>query len=234
MRKIFAAALVLLAGIAHGQALSGRDLNGDGTADAYYDTAQNITWLADANVYATLGGPLEQDPFRYGIPGDPLPAGNIRLSTAFSWIDTLVVGATDGWRLPQRLIPEDDQAAVCPPRSPCGQRSPWPTELSFLSGLLQAGGLELFSNVQNGLYMTRNSEPGMMFTELRNPLAGPGGGIITDETSFVAGYVWAVHSGDVGVAVAPIPEPSTYALILTGLVGLGAFVRRRIRTQAPL
>jgi PASTA domain/Bacterial Ig-like domain (group 2)/PKD domain len=52
-----------------------RDLDGDGLADAYYDTAQDITWLADRT----------------------LP--RLTLSEANSWVASLNVHGVTGWRL---------------------------------------------------------------------------------------------------------------------------------------
>lgn len=62
------AVLALSAGLAQADGVPGqgtwetslapRDLNGDGVADAYYDFALQITWLANANV---AGGPLSWD-----------------------------------------------------------------------------------------------------------------------------------------------------------------------------
>ena len=57
--------------------LKPRDLNADGAADAYYDTALNITWLANANVI----GPTTWDP-------------------AMGWAAGLNVHGVMGWRLP--------------------------------------------------------------------------------------------------------------------------------------
>lgn len=48
---LLAAALVA-AFSAHAQQLQPRDLDGDGTTDAYFDTAQAVTFLADANTFA--------------------------------------------------------------------------------------------------------------------------------------------------------------------------------------
>ena len=49
MLKLIAVAFMLLIGCAQAQTLQGRDVNGDASADGYYDTVQNLTWLADAN-----------------------------------------------------------------------------------------------------------------------------------------------------------------------------------------
>ena len=59
--------------------LEGRDLDGVlTTAEAYYDTVLDITWLADANI---LGVQLSWD-------------------SAMNWADNLVLGGYSNWRLP--------------------------------------------------------------------------------------------------------------------------------------
>jgi hypothetical protein len=40
-------------------------------------------------------------------------------------------------------------------------------------------------------------------------------------------YAMAVHSGDVGSPVTPVPEPETYAMLLAGLGLVAAVARRR-------
>lgn len=57
--------------------LKARDIDRDGTVDAYYDVSTNLTWLADANA---------NDPMTFGA--------------ATSWADGLVVGSYSDWRLP--------------------------------------------------------------------------------------------------------------------------------------
>ena len=57
--------------------------------------------------------------------------------------------------------------------------------------------------------------------------------LVHAQGDIVMGYAWLVHDGDVGAAVSPIPEPSTYALMLAGLVGFMA-KRRQISQRSRL
>ncbi|HSI57788.1 MAG TPA: DUF1566 domain-containing protein [Ideonella sp.] len=59
--------------------LSPRDLDGDGVADAYYDSATRSTWLADAN---PTDGPMSWD-------------------DAKAWARQYKVNGIKGWRLPR-------------------------------------------------------------------------------------------------------------------------------------
>lgn len=223
MKKVALAALALLACTAQAQTLQARDLTNDGVADAFYDSVHNLTWLADANLYATLGGPADRDP--WGVGGATLPAGQVRLGTALSWVDTLVVGSVSDWRLPERVIPADFQPSPwcpieCVRATP--QASQLPSELSFL-----AGATGQFSNIMNGYYLTWTSD--MVWQEMRNIVTGAT--VSTDETGWMSGYVLAVRDGDAGTAVAsvttPVPEPGTYALMLASLGALAIASRRR-------
>lgn len=226
MKRIATAFAMLIFTAAHAQTLQGRDLTGDGVADAYYDSTHNLTWLADANLYATTGGPADRDP--WGLDGATLPAGQVRLATARSWVDALVVGSVGDWRLPQRLIPADFPTAWCPIE--CVRTTPQPgqlpNELSFL-----AGATAQFSNLMNGYYLSWTSD--MLWQELRNVVTGAT--VETDETSWMTGYVLAVRDGDAGSPTAsvatPVPEPQTYAMMMAALGAL-AIVRRR-RTARP-
>lgn len=66
--------------------LQGRDLDGDAsTYEAYYDTALNITWLADANYSKTSG---------YSEYGDMI------WDVAKAWAAQLNINGITGWRLP--------------------------------------------------------------------------------------------------------------------------------------
>jgi hypothetical protein len=64
MKKLLAAAVSLLVGTVQAQVLSelhARDIHGDGSVDAFYDSLLDVTWLADANHYLTAGFPPEYD-----------------------------------------------------------------------------------------------------------------------------------------------------------------------------
>lgn len=225
--RVLAAALCMLG--AQGSALAqlqARDINGDGTADAYYDVQQDISWLADANYYATLGLPPSIEYFSglpVGSPGSTYGAGAMVQWDAQAFAESLVVHGIDGWRLPNRLVPVGSDSPVCG-ANVCDGWHNWPSELSVLAGQL-AGTPGPFTNVQNGWYFTGTSSqtlPSHTFG-LVNVLSG-------SRTVYDAieawGFAWAVHDGDVGL-IAPVPEPSTYALMLAGIGFIGVVARRR-------
>jgi hypothetical protein len=63
--------------------LQARDLDGNGTTDAFYDTDLKITWLSNANVNA-----------------NPTDGGLMTWTRATAWAGALKVGTFDDWRLP--------------------------------------------------------------------------------------------------------------------------------------
>ena len=229
MVKTFAALLALLFSCAQAQTLEGRDINGDGSFDAYYDSAQNISWLSDANHFATQGNPIQNNPMS-SIPM-PLEPGQMSASTAGSWVANLSVLGVDDWRLPQRFVPAGgSDPSICGPTS-CNPWYSWPSEMSFLAIALN-GTPGPFTNMQNGLYMTSfasGGAGGAPVAELRNLLNGNAYPVLTDEYSLVYGYVLPVRDGDIGqaTAVTPVPEPGTWALVTVGLIGLGTMRWRR-------
>lgn len=239
MLKFFAAAIALLTPLAHAQ-LQARDIDQNGTVDAFYDAQQNISFLADANIYATLGGALNTSPF--GAWGTPtyLAPGELRLQNAFNFLDGLVVAGLDGWRMPQRLIPAGDPTGTnhqCSATA-CNPGAFWATELTTM--LAGQSDLSIFANVQAGDYMSGVSfwqgTGYAQYVTLSNPTTGHE--FVTDETGLVWGYVWAVHDGDVGVPThatiaAPVPEPETYALMLTAIASLGVAQSRRRYKPGP-
>lgn len=69
--------------------LQARDLNGDGIADAFYDTVLNITWARDANAN-----------------------GAMTWATANTWANNYSIGGITNWRLPTMI---DTGAPGCSP-----------------------------------------------------------------------------------------------------------------------
>lgn len=188
------AALALVAGAAQAQ-LAARDLNGDGLTDAYFDSAQNITWLADASA-----------------------GGYLTRSDAMTWVASLQVGSVTGWRLPNSFVAD---VRTCPdsPSPWCGGRLE--NEMSRLFQNL--GGAAPFVNVigqpyvtGDTFYLTAGSDA--QFFSYFNPASGGIG--YSSQFTGTPGGVWAVHDGDVGsiASASPVPEPSTVALMALGLL----------------
>ena len=192
--------------------LHARDLDRDGAADAYYDSTQHITWLADANLAAAQG------------QGSIFGPGAMSWSEASSWVAGLDVDSVAGWRLPRSFVP--DLAGLCAGGSSaaCSGRLTFDSELSRLWDQVGAGGP--FANSRFG-YWTGNTytpvgEPTHFYTQIFSFDSGQRA--MTDELSVPALHAWAVHDGDVGIS--PVPEPSTYALLLAGVVMIIAVARR--------
>lgn len=70
--------------------LQDRDLDGNGTTDAFYDTALNITWLRNAN--AGAGSSFDD--------GKSSTDGKMTWVNAVDWAAALSFGGYDDWRLP--------------------------------------------------------------------------------------------------------------------------------------
>lgn len=208
--------------------LQGRDLDGNQANgfEAYFDTALNITWLADANYVRTSG---------YGEDGF------LRWADAQTWVATLNVNGVTGWRLPTLV---DTGSAGCDwgnSGTDCGYNvSTSSSELAHLyhvtlgnkahvstSGEWPQSGWGLtntgpFKNVQSGVYWT-----GVEYA----PNANHAWAFATDY-GYQSNYyrfhsfsAWAVRSGDVSAPA--VPEPQTYALALGGLAAVLVLRRRK-------
>jgi len=213
--------------------LQARDLDGNvaNGAEAYYDSALNITWLADAFQAQTSG--YQPHPV-YG-PGNPLV-----WSLALEWADQLVLYGIDDWRLPRAF---DTGAPGCTnllQGGECGSNvDPASSELAHMfhvtlgnvsylspqgtlapgSGLTNTGS---FSNVYNGRYW---SETDYDYFNAWNFDVNFGTQRETDKGQMSA--VWAVLDGDRGTPLSPVPEPGSWALMLAGATALLARARRR-------
>lgn len=184
--------------------LQGRDLDGNtSTFEAYYDVTKNITWLADA---AVSGASYY---LNFNVSGG-------------SNLDLNISGVT-GWR-----IPSSDSSCLGSNgyRDNCTNGEMGNLYYNVLGNT--AGSLSNtgpFSNVQSDTYWAssrKSTDP------LQKLIFNMGNGRLASEKFTYSGnrnYVWAVHDGDVGASVVPIP--SAVWLFGSGLIGLIGFARRK-------
>jgi hypothetical protein len=196
MRLLVAAAaavLVMLTSPAHA-ALEGRDINGDGVTDAFYDTDLKITWLRDAGLSSLS-----------------------TFAQASAWADNLVVGKISDWRLPTSDV--TCQAFNCV-NSEMGHL--FYTELASIAPHNSKTGS--FQNVATAAYWSGT---------VNSKKVGQTWAFSTNDGSQFSALVgerysaMAVRNGD--VLVASVPEPETYAMLLSGLACIGLIARRRKR-----
>lgn len=210
--------------------LQGRDLDGDlSTIEAYYDTVLDITWLADANYAMTSGYDAD---------------GEMNWSTATAWAASLDFNGITGWRLPTIT---DTGTLGCDfsytGGTDCGYNMDTATSemasmyydtlgnLAYYStsgvgdqpgwGLTNTG---LFSNVQSDDYWSAteyapNTSSAWFFDAYSSYQ------LAADKTYNF--YAWAVHTGDVGASVVPVPAAAW--LFGSGLLGLVGMSRTRRR-----
>lgn len=216
--------------------LHGRDFNGSlATAEAYYDSVLNITWLADANYAKTSG--FDAD-------------GLVDYGVLLSWAADAAIGGSEDWRLPMMHAPSDGVAYDYSAFSYDGvssdvgwnHKSP-SNELAYMfyvnlgnQGSHDGTGTPTpcwpnLCLVNTGPFI--NLMPYWYTTEtLDNPFTVPMFGMhdgqLNGNQPHIPGYYgWLVHDGDIGVPTAPVPEPATWAMMLSGLAVLGATARRR-------
>ena len=213
--------------------LQGRDLDGNlSTFEAYYDTAANITWLADANL-----------------------AGLMSWTAANVWATGLNINGITGWRLPTMI---DTGTPGCLSLAfsgtDCGSNVQTISgtmvysemasmfydtlgNLAFYdtSGVGPQPGYGLtntgpFSNIQPNYYrsgLEYAPDPSFVWIFTFNS------GIqnIESKSAYlsldVLRYAWAVHPGDVGASTVPVP--AAVWLFGSGLLGLIGIARRKTR-----
>ena len=240
----------LVSGIAHAVSISGqgswestlqgRDLDGNlATFEAYYDTVLDITWLANANVNgtrtwadanawaATLIIVDEANSIIYNnwrLPNvEPINGTSFNANFSFD-------GSTDnGFNIsaPGTVYAgstANEMAHLF--YGVLGNKALYTTAGNphqLGNGLTNTGP---FTNLQAyGYWSATVVEPDSGFTIGRSWEFGFNHGEqdkIYNNTGF---YALAVSDGDVGIAA--VPEPETYAMMLTGLGLVGTAVRRR-------
>jgi len=232
IRQVVLAGLAIAAGAVQADGVPGqgtwqsvlqaRDLNGDGTVDAYYDSSRNLSWAADAD-----------------------PIGAVSFVSALSWVMALNLHGVSGWRLPDLKsvsggAPTCDNGYSYDGSGDCGYNvDPALSELAHmyqvvlgnlpyadrLGQVAQPGwGLSNtgpFRNLVDGDYPTSvtTSYQGTPYVWLFETHWGYQDSGLAEPAGF---HAWAVHDGDVTAAV---PEPGSWALLLAGAVLLVA--RRR-------
>lgn len=228
--------------------LSARDLDGDGTVDAFYDKTLNISWLADGN--AGAGSIWDTARWDWGTTTD----GRMNWANANAWASSLDVKGVGGWRLPTML---DTAGVGCEtdlmPGADCGfnPQTISPDGLTVYSEMahlyyVTLGNLSLCypgdqscSQWQDGWGLTnsagfRNLQGGLYHLKLlKEPLPPADDAWYFELSTGYQGYsehgqigenfALAVHDGDIAGAV---PEPSTVALMIAGLLAVACCRRR--------
>jgi hypothetical protein len=231
--------------------LQGRDLDGNAANgfEAYYDTALDITWLADANFARTSGytseangGLIPYSTYGYDVKWTD---GSMGWNAAETWVTELNVNGVTGWRLP---VVNDVGGVGCRGfvdvgfNTVCGLNvDPNLSELAHLDhvALGNVSAVDPVSGLIPDGYALKNTGP---FINFQDEYIGYWASSEDSHRSFYAwsfstsgalqqlegkdqGYrVLAVHAGDVA---SPVPEPQTYALALVGLATVVVARKRR-------
>lgn len=190
-----------------------------------YDDALNITWLQDADYAKTSGYDAD---------------GLLPWSEAVAWADGLVYGSFSDWRLPGTTDAGNDGCAEFSTigGTDCGLRpDPNTSEMAhiFYVTLGNKGIPDADAGIKNaGPFLNLAGHEGYWSgtSDISNPTLaawafgtdGTQPGHQDTHLKSIPLNAWAVRDGDVIVA---IPEPSTGAMLLTGLLALSLFVRKR-------
>jgi hypothetical protein len=257
IRTTLIASTLITVGLISGTAqaaLQGRDLDGNlTTAEAYYDTVLNATWLADANYAKTSGYDAD---------------GLMNWNSANAWAAQLNINGYDNWRLPtvnpvngiSYTSSYDNSGAdgstdtgynISAPGSVYPGSTASEMAFMYFNNLGNIAAYEVGAGAAQG---GRSTDCGSIWysggTCLDNvgPFINLMSSVYHTSSEFSPGssfswqfvmesgyqnawsktysnYAWAVSSGDVGVAV--VPEADTWAMLLAGLGLVGVATRRR-------
>lgn len=201
--------------------LHARDLDRNGVADAVFDSDLNVTWLLE--------------------PSDSTGYGWV---SANAWATTLVFAGFTGWRLPTMIDTGAPGCDLAYSGTDCGhnvQTKSGSTVYSEFANLFYNtyGNKAIFDSSGNlSMEPWQERQPNMFWLNVENaanpeeawyfnPIWGDQATSRKDNFGLHNFLATAVHDGDLG---APVPEPSTWALLLAGLAG-AMVVGRRARAS---
>lgn len=190
--------------------LASRDINGDGTVDAWYDSVRGVSWLADAK--AVRGTAFDD--------GVNTTDGRVTFASAQSWLAGLDVHGVTGWRFGGGDLMALYASTLGNSTIPASPTTGWTNTGPFLN--VPDFGV-------SGWYW-RGDAPEDDGDPLTPPqtriFAADGLGAPIYFADVTSHYnVWAVKDGDVPVTA--VPEPETWALMLAGLAALAWVARTR-------
>jgi hypothetical protein len=190
--------------------LQARDINADGTVDAWYDTVRDVSWLADAKA---IRGTVFDDGFDTND-------GRVTYASATSWVATLNVSGVTGWRLPDIDIQYLYQDTLGNQTAPFGP----------LRGWTNTGPFDNVADFGVSGWYWRGTAPEVEYPRAQVWTADGTGAYFYSEPVTNKYGAWAVKSGD--IMVSAVPEIETWAMMLAGLGLMGAVARRRKAKQA--
>ena len=218
--------------------------------DMVYDTINNITWAADANLFKTQaagnanlvsqiiaanGGVIHDTPNFYDNGTYTLTTADFNTSTgrmtwwgAQAWANNLSLGGYTDWTLPTTAdAANPNNVGYNITTSQLGDL--FYNQLGGVAGssitTTHNANYNLFSNVQDYVYWSSSEYPSpdeawYFFTYDGNQVYGG---------KNVQLYAWAVRPGD----VAAVPLPGAVWLFLSGLIGLMSLKLRRHNGLVP-